>query len=187
MPSQKIHFTGGTNLLQGKHAHDCVVLFYANWCGFCKSFMPIYDEVADVRRNLPMYKIDLAKEKDGATYAELLKQETGIASSQYGIADLAKLVEGYPTTILFLKGKWLQANVSKKHPDGTFNVDIPGVSTFDNQVLPAEWIRPKQEAYKEGDVVECYRTHIRFVGGKSKAELLQILNTVYGPTTMTSK
>ena len=186
MPLQKIHFTGLQNLLKGKHAHDCVVLFYANWCGYCKNFIPTYDAVAN-RTNLPMYKIDLAKEKDGATYANLLKEKAGIASAQYDIPDLAAVIQGYPTTILFFQGKWLEATVSATHPDGTYDVSVSNVCTFSNQSLPVDWIRPEKETYEEGDEVECYRTHVKVVGGKSEPELVEMLNKVYGPTTVGSE
>lgn len=186
--SQKIHFDGLKNLLQGKHAHDCVVLFYAQWCGFCKEFLPTYDMMAN-RTNLPMYKIDLAKEKDGATYADSLKKKenAGIAAAQYDIPDLPALIQGYPTTILFFQGKWLDATISAKHPDGTYDVSISKVCTFSNQSLPVDWMRPKKETYEKGDEVECYRTHVKVEGGKSESELVEMLNKVYGPTTIGSE
>ena len=194
--SQKIHFDGLKNLLQGKHAHDCVVLFYAEWCGFCKEFLPTYDMMAN-RTNLPMYKINLAKQqKDDSlktyadslkTYADLLKENAGIASAQYDIPDLAALIQGYPTTILFFQGKWLDATISAKHPDGTYDVSISKVCTFSNQSLPVDWMRPKKETYEKGDEVECYRTHVKVEGGKSESELVEMLNKVYGPTTIGSE
>ena len=182
MPLQKIHFIGLQNLLQGKHAHDSVVLFYANWCGYCKEFIPTFNSVAKRTTNLPMYKIDLA------TYADSLKENAGIASAQYNIPDLAELIQGYPTTVLFFKGKWLDATVSTKHQDGkTYDIEVSNICTFSNQDLPVDWIRPKKEMYEEGDEVECYRTHVKVVGGKSEPELVEMLNKVYGPTTVGSE
>lgn len=102
MSVTKIHFEGLTNLLEGKHPHDFIVLFYANWCGYCTKFRPIYEAL---ETDIPKYEINLASPMGMAgdetlTYAHALKQRPGIAA-QYEVDDLSKLVSGYPTTIFF--------------------------------------------------------------------------------------
>lgn len=102
MSVSKIHFEGLTNLLEGKHPHNFMVLFYADWCGYCKKFRPIYEAL---ETEIPKYEINLASPMGLAggetlTYAHALKQRPSIAS-QYEVDDLSKLVGGYPTTIFF--------------------------------------------------------------------------------------
>lgn len=102
---EKLHFQGLKDLLQGKHKHDCIVVFYANWCHYCKKFLPILTEVSKTV-SLPIYKIDMASPANknipaGDTYAHKLKAQPDIANFQYKLANLPEIIEGYPTTIFF--------------------------------------------------------------------------------------
>jgi len=106
MSVSKIHFEGLTNLLEGKHPHDFMVLFYADWCGYCKKFRPVYEAL---ETEIPKYEINLASPmgppmaggSETLTYAHALKQRPSIATEHYKIDDLSKFVGGYPTTIFF--------------------------------------------------------------------------------------
>lgn len=105
MGIKKLHFQGLKDLLQEKHKHDCIVVFYANWCHYCKKFLPILTEVSKTV-SLPIYKIDMASPVNknvpaGDTYAHKLKAQPDIAFSQYTLANLPEIIEGYPTTIFF--------------------------------------------------------------------------------------
>ena len=111
MSVTKIHFEGLTNLLEGKHPHDFIVLFYADWCGYCTKFRPIYEAL---ETSIPKYEINLASPMTGGgvefTYAHALKQRPDI-TAQYDIDDLSKLVTGYPTTIFFTSAGKVDKNV----------------------------------------------------------------------------
>ena len=73
--------------IDGKKA---LVLFYAEWCGHCKTFMPQWDEISK----------EINKSESGVT---LLKIECGDASNNEKHAEIMKKysIGGYPTIFFF--------------------------------------------------------------------------------------
>lgn len=68
-----------------KHAGTVVADFWAEWCGPCKRYGPIFEEVA--------------KEKGGAMkFVKVNVDEAGEIAAQFG-------VQSIPTTIIFKDGK----------------------------------------------------------------------------------
>ena len=63
--------------------NDAVVDFYATWCGPCKMFGPVFEEVAD-KENINFVKLDVDKDSEIAR--------------KYGVMSI-------PTIILFKNGK----------------------------------------------------------------------------------
>jgi thiol-disulfide isomerase/thioredoxin len=70
-----------TNKLQNK-----IILYYASWCGYSKSFLPIWDKFVEyANKNIPDLDVQTKRCEDG-TEAECMQDG----------------VEGYPTVILIL-------------------------------------------------------------------------------------
>lgn len=75
-----------------------IVKFYADWCGHCKRSQPDYellDKFAGRDFNICMYNVDEPSNKD---FLRVINN-----SSLYGFK-----VEGYPTHIIFVKGKYYE-------------------------------------------------------------------------------
>jgi protein disulfide-isomerase-like protein len=67
-----------------------LVLFYADWCGHCKQFKPIWNETAD-EVNKGGKKIMISVDVGGKD------QESSKISEKYG-------VDGFPTVVIFSNG-----------------------------------------------------------------------------------
>ena len=80
-----IHYEKDFNKLIEEEA---VVDFYANWCGPCKMFSPIFEETSN-EKNINFIKLDVDKSSDIAR--------------EYGVMSI-------PTIILFKNGKEIKRN-----------------------------------------------------------------------------
>ena len=67
-----------------------VVDFWASWCGPCKMFSPIFDEVSNEYSNINFYKVNVDENREIA--------------KKYGIMSI-------PTIILFKDGKEIKRNI----------------------------------------------------------------------------
>lgn len=43
---------------------DCVIEFYATWCGPCNMFRPIFEKVQNEFTNIKFYSIDVDKDRN---------------------------------------------------------------------------------------------------------------------------
>ena len=69
---------------------NCLILFYAPWCGHCKNFMPIWKEFKkNYKGNTKLYSVNSDK------YPELIKKFN---------------IEGFPTILYYKEGKRIDYN-----------------------------------------------------------------------------
>ena len=82
-----IHYENNFSSLIEKKA---VVDFYANWCGPCKMFAPIFE--------------DVSAKKDDMNFVKLNVDDYSDIAREYGVMSI-------PTVILFENGKEVKRNV----------------------------------------------------------------------------
>ena len=68
----------------------CIVDFYADWCGPCKMFGPIFENVEKKHKNINFCKLNVDDDSE-------IAQKLGVMS--------------IPTTIIFKDGKELRRNI----------------------------------------------------------------------------
>lgn len=69
---------------------EAIVDFYANWCGPCKMFSPVFEEEADKYNNVNFVKVNV--------------DECSDIAREYGVMTI-------PTVILFRDGKEVKRNI----------------------------------------------------------------------------
>ncbi len=74
-----------------------LILFYTEWCGYCKRVKPVYNELAQVYKN-DSKKI-IAK-FDCEKYGDFIQNE-------YNTFAKGVKIEGYPTILLYKDGAYL--------------------------------------------------------------------------------
>ena len=71
-----------------------MVLFYADWCGHCKNFLPKWDQMSsswnNSNENVKMIKVECGKPDENNAHRELMEKYE---------------IEGYPTILVFKDGK----------------------------------------------------------------------------------
>lgn len=77
-------------------AADCVVQYYAPWCGFCKQLAPVYEQVRD-RAPSHVHIVRFNMDKHGE---EMQKQGVGVEN--FGVP-VTQDVQGFPTIIMYKK------------------------------------------------------------------------------------
>jgi len=85
---KKGDFDGDANL---KNGGNVVVLYFANWCGHCKSLKPAYQEFADNAKGFTVAAVD-GDDNDGLT--DLINSKDEYA------------VHGFPTIVSYDGGKY---------------------------------------------------------------------------------
>ena len=89
MTTRKLNVTG----LKKAIAADCVVQYYAPWCGYCKQLASVYAQVADqAPSNVHVVRFNM--DKHGA---EVKAQNVGAGTP------VAQDVRGFPTVIMYKK------------------------------------------------------------------------------------
>ena len=79
--------------------NDCVVKYYAPWCGHCKALEPTYAEVSQAvsDSNMQVQVLKFNMDKHGKDV-----QEQNIGMSDFGVP-VHQDVKGFPTVILYKK------------------------------------------------------------------------------------
>ena len=88
-----------------------VVDFYATWCGPCKMFGPVFEDVS-MKSNINFVKVDVDKENDIAR--------------RYGVMTI-------PTVILFKNGKEVKRNIGYMFQNYAL---FPNMTVYDNIASP---------------------------------------------------
>lgn len=87
-----------------------MVLFYADWCGHCKKFIPQWDKLSsswnDTNENVKLMKVDCGKPNENNDHKEIMEKYQ---------------IDGYPTILVFEEGK-------AKPYDG--KRDVPSIENF---------------------------------------------------------
>ena len=89
---KKVNVTG----LKKAISTDCVVKYYAPWCGYCKQMAPVFDELANqAPSHVHVVKFNMDKHN-----AEVQEQRVGI--DNFGVP-VNEDVKGFPTVIMYKK------------------------------------------------------------------------------------
>ena len=92
MTTRKLNVTGLTKAV----AADCVVQYYAPWCGYCKQLAPVYAQVANQAPS-HVHMVRFNMDKHGA---EVKSQNIGMKNLG---TPVAQDVRGFPTVIMYKK------------------------------------------------------------------------------------
>ena len=80
-------------------AQKSVVLFYADWCGHCKKFMPTWDEIStelnDSQSTTKFMKVNCGKPDENEAHAAIMQKYK---------------IKGYPTILTFENGEATEYN-----------------------------------------------------------------------------
>ena len=75
-------------------AQKSVVLFYADWCGHCKKFMPAWDKIStelnDSQTTTKFMKVECGKPAENPSHATIMEKYK---------------IQGYPTILVFENGE----------------------------------------------------------------------------------
>ena len=78
---------------------NCVVKYYAPWCGYCKSMAPIYNEVAETAADHPQLQgVHVARFNMDKHAAEV--QDAQVGKEQFD-SIVSEDVKGFPTVIMY--------------------------------------------------------------------------------------
>lgn len=78
-----------------------VVDFWAPWCGPCKMFGPIFEGVAEIKKDIKFCKLNVDEDNENT-------------SKEYGVMSI-------PTVILFKDGKEINRNIGFMDEDSLIN------------------------------------------------------------------
>ena len=78
-----------------------VVDFWAPWCGPCKMFVPIFESVAEIKKDIKFCKFNV-------------DEDTENIPKEYGVMSI-------PTVILFKDGKEINRNIGFMDEDSLIN------------------------------------------------------------------
>lgn len=80
---------------------NCVVKYYAPWCGYCKSMAPIYQEVAEASAEHPQLQgVHVARFNMDKHAADV--QDAQVGKEQFD-SIVSEDVKGFPTVIMYRK------------------------------------------------------------------------------------
>ena len=93
--AKKINVSGLKKAIES----DCVIKYYAPWCGFCKSFESTYKQVSDTigKTDMGVNVLRFNMDKHGN---DVKKENVGM--STFGVP-VHEDVSGFPTVILYKK------------------------------------------------------------------------------------
>lgn len=86
-----IHLNNNFNEEVKNYNGIVVVDFWATWCGPCRMFGPVFENVSDQYKNIKFCKLDVDEDQEGIC-------------KEYGVMSI-------PTIILFSNGKEIKKNI----------------------------------------------------------------------------
>jgi thiol-disulfide isomerase/thioredoxin len=54
----EVHFLGAAELSKVEHHNDYVVMYYADWCGYCRQALPAFLEASRITGDALMYAVE---------------------------------------------------------------------------------------------------------------------------------
>ena len=82
---------------------NAVVLVYADWCGHCRTFKPIFEEVAQELKRGALPRAHFCKMDWPKHEAEV--QKSAIGKGTHFAEGIHEAIKEFPTTLLFRRGE----------------------------------------------------------------------------------